>query len=70
MIRFREKTTLQVIEGFNEERDDITEEIENTFKQGEKVDADIYFEDGNYADIQFADGSIATSVSKDCFEVV
>lgn len=70
MIRFKIDTTLQVIETFDHERQNITEEVEETFHKGEKVDADIYGEDGDYADIQFGDGSVATSVLKSCFEVI
>ena len=70
MIRFRTETTLQVITEFDKENDNIVDEVETTFKQGEKVDADIYSDDGSYVDIRFADGSIATSVLKDDIEVM
>jgi prepilin-type processing-associated H-X9-DG protein len=70
MIRFLKETTLQVIEGFDEATDSITEEAEETFKNGEKADGDIFNEHGNYADIQFGDGSVAYNVPKDRFEVI
>jgi len=73
MLRFRTKTTLNVIEGFDEKNDEITEQCEQTFKQGEKVDADIYYEereaDGT-VDIQFGDGSVALGVPKDAIQVM
>jgi hypothetical protein len=70
MIRFRTETTLQVVEDYDSKHDEITEDTEETFKQGEVVDADVYSEDDHYADIQFANGSVATSVPKDSFEIV
>lgn len=71
MIKFKQDTTLQVIEGYDEENDNITEESENTFKKGELIDADIYNDDKTgYVDIQFGDGSVSTGVQKSCFEVV
>ena len=71
MLRFRSRTAVQVIEGFDEKTDAITNQYEEIFEQGEKVDADIYYEerDGNgTVDIQFGDGSIAMGVPKDCIE--
>jgi hypothetical protein len=63
MIKFKQDTTLQVIEGYDEEADNIVEEFEETFKKGESVDADIISDDGrgridiqSYVDIQFGDG--------------
>jgi hypothetical protein len=71
MIKFKQDTTLQVIEGYDEATDNITEDVEETFKGGEKVDADIFNDDGtDYVDIQFGDGSVALGVQRDCFEVV
>jgi len=72
MIKFKQDTTLQVIEGYDEENDNITEEVEETFKEGELVDADIVSDDddSDYVDIQFGDGSVAFRIQRDCFEVV
>jgi hypothetical protein len=72
MIKFKQDTTLQVIEGYDEENDNITEEVEETFKDGELVDADIVSDDddSDYVDIQFGDGSVAFRIQRDCFEVV
>jgi len=70
MIRFRTETTLQVVTGFDEETDNVIDEVEQTFKKGEKADGDIFNEEGDTADIQFADGSVAFGVLKDSFQVV
>ena len=77
MIKFKQDTTLQVVEGYDEENDNITEEVEETFKEGELVDADIVSDDddsddddSDYVDIQFGDGSVAFHIQRDCFEVV
>ena len=70
MIRFRSDTTLQVVTEFDEETDNIVDEVEEHFKAGEKAEADIFSEDGEYADLQFGDGSVAVGVNKDCFEVI
>ena len=76
MIKFKQDTTLQVVEGYDEENDNITEEVEETFKKGELVSADIVSDDDNsdddsdYVDIQFGDGSVAFRIQRDCFEVV
>lgn len=70
MIRFRVNTPVTIIEGFDEKTDNITDEHETTFKQGEQVDADIFNEDEHYADIQYGDGSISLGVLKDCFEIM
>lgn len=71
MIKFKQDTTLQVVEGYDEATDNITEDVEETFKSGEKVDADIFNDDGtDYVDIQFGDGSVALGVQRDYFEVV
>jgi len=73
MIKFKQDTTLQIIEGYDEEADNIVEEFEETFKKGELVDADIVSDDddSDYVDIQFGDGgSVAFRIQRDCFEVV
>ena len=69
MLRFKTATSLNVITEFDEATDNIVDEQEMTFKQGAKVDAEILNEDdGDYCDLLFADGSVATSVLKDCIE--
>lgn len=73
MLRFRTKTTLNVVEGFDEKSDTVTEQCDETFKAGEVVDADVYYEEGDSSgtvDIQFADGSIAQGVPRDCIQIM
>lgn len=69
MIRFRVKTTLQVIDNYDAKAE-VVDDTEETFEQGEKVDADIFNEDGDRVDVQFADGSMAYGVLKDEIEVM
>lgn len=70
MIRFKRDTTLQVIESFNEKADAITEEIEETFKAGVDVDADIFDEEKDHVSIQFGNGSVAFNVPHEIIEIV
>lgn len=70
MITFKENITLTIVDGFDEETDNITSETIETFKAGEKVDADIVSENGNYVDIQFGDGGVAMGVQRTSFDVV
>jgi len=70
MIRFRTDTTLQVVTEFDEKNDNIVDEVEEHFKAGDKAEADIFSEDGDYVDLQFGDGSVALSVLRDCFETL
>lgn len=71
MIKFKQDTTLQVIENFDEDTDTITSQVEETFKKGELVDADIYYteKEGECCDIQYGDGSISLMVKRNSFEV-
>jgi hypothetical protein len=70
MIKFKQDIRLEVIEGFDERTDMIIDKVEESFKAGEKVDAEIYSEHGNYVDLQYGDGSITLGVPKDSFEVI
>lgn len=70
MLRFRTKTTIEVINQFDEKTDVILDSEEMTFQQGERVDADIYNKEGDCCDIQFADGSVAIGVLRDSVEEV
>lgn len=71
MIRFKHNTTLDIVDRFDEAKDEIAEQHEETFKAGELVDADIVGEpDQGRAEIQFADGSVAYGVPVTCFEEV
>lgn len=69
MIRFRTKTTLQVIENYDE-KNEVVDDTEVAFNQGEEKDADIFSDDGDRVDIQFGDGSVALGVLKDDIEVM
>ena len=70
MITFNKDITLQVVEGFDEKTDTITSLTVETFKKGEKVDADVYSENDFTVDIQFGDGSVSIGVPKDSFQVI
>lgn len=75
MIKFKEDATLVIIEGYDEENDNITEDYEAHFKKGEIVDADICSmndeENSKYVDLQFGyHGGLATCVQRNCFEVI
>jgi len=71
MIRFRENINLTVITEYDEEKDNIVEDSEVLFKAGERVDGDIYFDDGSdWVDLQFGDGSVANSVERNSFEII
>ena len=71
MIKFKQDTSLTVIDEFDEEKDNIVGEYEQTFNEGQEVDASIYNVDSaDYVDLQFGDGSIALGVLRSSFEVV
>ena len=71
MITFNQDTELTIVEGFDEETDNITSESVETFKKGEPVDADIVSENGEYVDLQFGGGGgVAFGVQRSCFTVV
>ena len=71
MITFKEDITLTIVDGFDEETDNITSEATETFKAGEKVDAEICSENGNYVDLQFGEGGgVAFGVQRSSFEVI
>ena len=72
MIKFKEDTTLTIVEEFDALNDNIVSEVEETFKAGELVDAEIIdFQGSNtsaYVDLQFGDGSVALCVCRYSFE--
>ena len=72
MIKFKEDTTLTIVEEFDELNNRIVSEIEDTFKAGELVDAEVVdFQGSNtsvYVDLQFGDGSVALCVCRLSFE--
>ena len=69
MIRFRTETTVNVVNSVDG-KGAVQDEDRVTFKQGEKVDADITFDDGEIVDIQFSNGSMVNGLSKDVIEVM
>ncbi len=73
MIIFKQDTELEVIIRFDEKRDVIAEQGNETFKKGESVDADVYNTYGKgknrYADIQYGDGTVSTGVLRSSFTV-
>lgn len=70
MIKFHKNIELTIVEGFDEETDNITDESVETFKAGELVDADIVSEDGKYVNLQFGGGGgVAFGVLRSCFDV-
>ena len=77
MIIFNESIDLVVVEGFDEETDNITEETVYKIKKGEPIDAEIISPDGGeldggeYVDIQFAkSGGVALGVRRASFMVI
>lgn len=69
MIRFRNRVVLEVIENYDEYTE-VIESTEEVFEQGEQVDADVFAQQDDTVDIQFADGSVALSVTKDDIEEI
>jgi hypothetical protein len=70
MIKFTRDITLHVVENFDEELDEEISGFDETFRMGEKSDADIWEKFNDIVSIQFGDGSVAFGVPKDCFETV
>ena len=70
MITFHSDTTLQVVEEFNEKRDEIVKQSEETFKAGEVVDAEIIEEDGPFVTLEFGNGGVAFTVERESFIVI
>ncbi len=69
MITFKEDITLTIVDGFDEETDNITSETTETFKAGEKVDAEIYNDNGDYVDLQYGDGTVSLGVLRSSFDL-
>jgi hypothetical protein len=69
IIKFTQDTELTIITGYDEENDNITDEITEFFKAGQCGYADIVSEDGNFVDLEF-DHGVAFGVNRDCFEVI
>ena len=70
MIKFKQDTELTVVEGFDEETDNITDESLETFKAGELVDANIIDENGEHVNLEFGNGGVAFTVQRSCFDVI
>ena len=69
MISFKQDTELEIVISFDEKNDRIAEQGKETFKKGELVDADIYNNYGDYADIQYGDGTVSTGILRSSFVV-
>lgn len=70
MIAFKQQTTLTIVEEFNEKRDEVVEESTETFKAGERVDADILDEDGPFVSLEFGNGGVAFAVERESFDIL
>lgn len=69
MISFKKNTELQVAISFDKKHDRIAEQSVEIFKKGQLVDADIIDENGEYADIQYGDGTVSLGVLRSSFVV-
>ena len=69
MITFKNKTSVQVIENFDEATDK-AETVEQTFEAGELVDADISDEKDGICELQYGDGSISQGIRRELFDIV
>ena len=70
MIKFNEKTELQIVEDCAEESDYAPATCNEVFEPNQMAAGEIVSEDNGLADIQFGDGSMAYSVPMDSFSVV
>jgi hypothetical protein len=70
MIAFKQQTTLTVIEEFNEKRDEVVAQSQETFQANERVDADIIEEDGPFVTLEFGNGGVAFAVERESFNVL
>jgi len=70
MIAFKRQTTLTVIEEFNEKRDEVTAQSQETFQANEQVDADIIEEDGPFVTLEFGNGGVAFAVERESFNLL
>jgi hypothetical protein len=70
MIAFKQQTTLTVVEEFNEARDEVVAQSQETFKANERVDADIIEEDGPFVTLEFGNGGVAFAVERESFNVL
>ncbi len=70
MIIFKQDTQLEIVIRFDEKRDVIAEQSTETFKAGEKVDAEIIATNGEFVDLQYGDGTVSLGVLRSSFEVL
>jgi len=70
MIAFKRQTTLTIIEEFNEKRDEVTAQSQETFQANEQVDADIIEEDGPFVTLEFGNGGVAFAVERESFNLL
>ena len=69
MIRFKQPAELEIVEWYDEANDE-THTKDETFSEGEVVDADIFDDRGETVNMQFGDGSVAYGVPKTIFEEI
>lgn len=71
-IKFTQDVELEVIEGFDEETEQITDSCFEKFRKGEEIELDIIDDndDRSICTFQFFDGSCAYCVQKAWFDVL
>lgn len=70
MIAFKQQTTLTVVEEFNETKDEVVADSQETFQANERVDADIIEEDGPFVTLEFGNGGVAFAVERESFNIL
>jgi hypothetical protein len=70
MIAFKQQTTLTVVEEFNEAKDEVVADSQETFQANERVDADIIEEDGPFVTLEFGNGGVAFAVERESFNIL
>ena len=69
-IKFNQDVELQVIEGFDDEADEVTDACMEMFRKDEVHDVDIVDEEDEICTLQFGDGSCSYCVQKAWFEIL
>lgn len=71
-LKFKEDAELNIVTSYDEETDNIEEEINEIFKKDEIIDVDVIDDDSEsqYFQLQFGDGSVIPSVQKSLFDVI
>ena len=70
MIAFKQQTTLTVVEEFNEAKDEVVAQSQETFQANERVDAEIIEEDGPFVTLEFGNGGVAFAVERESFNLL